>query len=219
MLQRLSTIATLAVLSGIPFLTAATASAAPAASTPDTILDALNELDRFRSSENADGLDRFRFSQRNWYDYDILTAAVVADGSLVSAVTDPDSALTLFAPNDRAFQLLAFDLTGRWFRTEAQVLEAVVGAVQAGVVDLENVLTYHVVAGRVARADVPFDTPVTTLNGDTIEFRSRFFGFFVELRDNVSAFRNPFLLRTDIDAGDSVIHSISRVLIPVNVGG
>jgi uncharacterized surface protein with fasciclin (FAS1) repeats len=71
----------------------------------------------------------------------------------------------------------------------------------------------------VNRADVPFNTPVPTLNGDTIEFRPRFFGFFVELRDNVNTFRNPYLLRTDIDAGNSVIHSISRVLIPVNVGG
>jgi hypothetical protein len=60
---------------------------------------------------------------------------------------------------------------------------------------------------------------VTTLNGDTITFRPRFSGRFVELVDNVDAFRNPFLWKTDLDAGNSVIHSITRVLIPVNVGG
>ena len=197
----------------------AASSAAPAKGNPDTILDKLNSLDRYTSSEDDQGLDRFRWNQRNWYDYDILTAAVVLDGSLVGAVTDASSELTLFAPNDRAFQLLAYDLTGNWYYTEDKVLNAIVGAVQAGAVDLTNVLTYHVVAGKILKADVPINTPVGTLNGDTIEFRSRFFGFFVELVDNVSTFRNPYLVRTDLDAGLSVIHSISRVLIPVNVGG
>ena len=192
---------------------------AHAAGEPDTIAGRLTALDRYTSTENAAGLDGFRFDGRNWYDYDILFAAVLADGNLVDAVTSAATEVTLFAPNDRAFQLLAFDLTGQWLFTEQAVLDTIVGAVQSGAVDLTNVLTYHVVAGKILRADVPLNTPVGTLNGDTIRFRPRFFGFFVELRDNVDAFRNPFLLRTDLDAGGSVIHSISRVLIPVNVGG
>ena len=219
MSKLLSSVAALAAVTTLPFLSASPAPALTAAPAANTIVDTLDELDRFRNSELSNGLDRFRFSQRNWYDYDILTAAVVADGTLVGAVTDPATAVTLFSPNDRAFQLLAYDLTGTWFWTETQVLDAIVGAVQAGAVDLTNVLTYHVVDGRVERADVPLNTPVPTLNGDTIEFRARFFGRFIELRDNVNAFRNPYLLRTDIDAGNSVLHSISRVLIPVNVGG
>jgi hypothetical protein len=32
---------------------------------------------------------------------------------------------------------------------------------------LTKVLTYHVVAGRVLRADVPLGTPITTLQGET----------------------------------------------------
>ena len=212
-------ISSVALLALVVAPTAPTAPAAPSNDPPETLLEAITELDRYTSTENEAGLDRFRWNQRNWYDFDILTAAVVADGTLVGAVTDPHSALTLFAPNDRAFQLLAFDLTGTWFFTEQGVLDAIVGAVQSGAVDLTNVLTYHVLGSRVERAAVPVHVPVPTLNGDTILFNPRFFGFFVELRDNVDAFRNPYLLRTDIDAGNSVIHSITRVLIPTNVGG
>ena len=114
---------------------------------------------------------------------------------------------------------------GPWYRrlhwqvAMALVLGAIVGAVEAGDVNLTNVLTYHVVGARVARSQVPFNTGVGTLNGGEITFRPRFFGLFVELEDEVSTFRNPFLLRTDLDAGNSVIHSITRVLIPANVGG
>lgn len=191
--------------------------AAPAqASEGRTILGAVTDADRYTSSER-DGLDRFRWDQRNWYDYDILTAAVVADGTLVDAVKDPNTAVTLFAPNDRAFQLLAKDLTGKWYWTEKGVLNAIVGAVEAGSVDLTNVLTYHVVGGKFVKADVPLGEPITTFNGDTVKVVPKRFG--IQVKDNMPDFRNPYLLRTDIDAGNSVIHSISRVLIPTNVGG
>ena len=117
----------------------------------ETLADRLGDLDRFTSSEDAAGLDTFRFDQRNWYDFDILFAAVLADETLVPAVTSADTAVTLFAPNDRAFQLLALNLTGRWFLTEGEVLGAIVGLVEAGAVDLTNVLTYQlgVTGGRV----------------------------------------------------------------------
>ncbi len=187
------------------------------ASDGTTILDAISAADRYEGSENKNGLDRFRWNQRNWYDYDILTAAVVADGSLVDAITDPDTAVTLFAPNDRAFQLLAKDLTGRWYWTEQRVLNAIVKAVESGKVNLTNVLTYHVVAGKFVKADVPLNTPIATLNGDTIKVKPK--RFRIKVKDNMPDFRNPYLVRTDIDAGHSVIHSLSRVLIPTNVGG
>lgn len=200
--------------------TFALASPAQAAEGP-TILGAVTTADRYTSTENANGLDRFRWDQRNWYDFDILTAAVVADGTLVGAVTDPATAVTLFAPNDRAFQLLAYDLTGRWFWTEQGVLDAIVGAVKAGKVNLTNVLTYHVVAGKFLKADIVplIGKPIPTLNGNTFVVKPPNFLGLIEIKDNVDAFRNPYLVRTDIDAGKSVIHVISRVLIPANVGG
>lgn len=193
--------------------------ATPAQATgKDTILDLVTAADRFTGTER-DGLDTFRWDQRNWYDFDILTKLVVVDETLVPAVTDPNTAVTLFAPNDRAFQLLAKDLTGRWFATETKTFNALAKAVANGDVDLTNVLTYHVVGSKVVKADVPFNTPVATLNGGKITFKKKWFG--IQIQDEVSAFRNPTIIRTDIgaDSSHSVIHSISRVLIPANVAG
>lgn len=200
-------------------LAGSVALAAPAQATgKDTILDLVTAADRFTGSER-DGLDRFRWDQRNWYDFDILTKLVAVDGTLVEAVTTPDTAVTLFAPNDRAFQLLAKDLTGRWFATETKTFEALAKAVDNDDVNLTNVLTYHVVPGKVVKADVPFKTPVATLNGGEITFKQRWFG--IRIKDEVSSFRNPTIIRTDIgaDSSHSVIHAISRVLIPANVAG
>lgn len=203
-------------------LTAAAAVAAPfalaapaqASGSGPTILGVVNSVDRFTSTER-NGLDVFRWDQRNWYDFDILTAAVVANGTLAGAVQDPATAVTLFAPNDRAFQLLAHDLTGTWYSTEAGVLQAIVGKVGTGA-SLTKVLTYHVVGGKFVKADVPLKTPIPTLNpGQTVRVVPNLLG--IQVKDNVSAFRDPYLVRTDIDAGKSVIHSISRVLIPTNL--
>ncbi|MGB7981026.1 MAG: fasciclin domain-containing protein [Candidatus Nanopelagicales bacterium] len=195
-----------------PLALAAPAQAAPAAD--KTILDVVNSVDRFTSTEKK-GLDRFRWDQRNWYDFDILTAAVVANETFVPAVTDSKTAVTLFAPNDRAFQLLAKDLTGKWYWTESAVLKAIVGAVGTGDA-LTKVLSYHLLGSKVVKADVPLNTPVATLNGgETIKFTAKWYGIMV--KDNAKDFRNPTLVRTDIDAGKSVIHSLSRVLVPSNL--
>jgi len=207
-----------------PLALAALVLAVPSGASPsgeaNTIAGRLDSLDRYVETENAAGLDAPRLDGRNWYDHDILFAAVVAEGSLVSAVTAPETAVTLLAPNDRAFQLLARDLTGKWLRTEQEVLDAIVSLVEAGDVDLGNVLAHHVVPGRVVRSALPFGEGVATLNSaDSIVFRPRFFGLLVEVRDNVDSLRNPYVLRADLDAGASVVHAISRVLIPVNVGG
>ena len=61
----------------------------------------------------------------NWYDYDILDTAVNAvlaakPGSPLAAAADPATAYTVFAPNDRAFQVLVASLTGKWYGTEAR---------------------------------------------------------------------------------------------------
>src|SRR5690242_6675096 len=58
---------------------------------------------------------------RDWYDYDIVTEAVLAviaadtnGDSPVRLLTDGSTPLTAFIPNDRAFQVLVKDLTGTW---------------------------------------------------------------------------------------------------------
>ena len=191
----------------------ALAAPAQASDASTTILDVVNSVDRYTSTENSSGLDRYRWDQRNWYDFDILTAAVVANGSLVGAVTSPDTAVTLFAPNDRAFQLLAHDLTGTWYSTEQGVLSAIVGKVGTGKT-LGDVLTYHVVGGKIMKADVPFNEDIATLNGQSFQVRPPNLLGLIRIADANTKFRDAYLVRTDIDAGHSVIHSVSRVLMP-----
>ena len=60
---------------------------------------------------------------KNWNDYDIVTAAVLAvleakPNSPVGVLADGDVALTAFIPSDRAFQTLVKDLTGTKPSTE-----------------------------------------------------------------------------------------------------
>ena len=102
----------------------------------------------------ADG-NRF---DSNWYDYDIVTEAVLAvlaakPGSPVGLLADGTVPLTAFIPNDRAFQVLAYDLTKRWPGTEAKTFSALVDAV--GVDAVEQVLLYHVVPGAPSRRRPP----------------------------------------------------------------
>jgi uncharacterized surface protein with fasciclin (FAS1) repeats len=208
---------TIAGLAAGAALAAPLALAAPAqASTPPTILETVSSVDRFTSTENAGGLDRFRWDQRNWYDFDILTAAVVANGELAGAVTDPATAVTLFAPNDRAFQLLAFDLTKKWSSTEQGTLNLILGAINNDPKALTPILKKHVVAGKNTLADVVplIGTPIPTLSGESITVQKPNKFGFIRIDDDSDAFRDPFIINTDIDAGNSVIHSISRVIMP-----
>src|SRR4051794_11188975 len=71
---------------------------------------------------------------RRWYDFDIVDAAVGAvlaakPSSPVGVLADGTVPLTAFLPNDRAFQVLAKDLTHRWYGSEQEVLTALAGAV------------------------------------------------------------------------------------------
>ena len=163
----------------------------------------------------------------NWYDYDIVTEAVLAvldakPGSPVGLLADGTVPLTAFIPNDRAFQVLAYDLTMRWPGTEAKTLSALVDAV--GVDAVEQVLLYHVVPGApiTKKAAVNADGAVlATAQGGTVKVRvySRYLPI-VELRDKDSNDVNPFLnpRALDINAGNrQVAHGIVFVLRPLDL--
>jgi uncharacterized surface protein with fasciclin (FAS1) repeats len=210
-LRRLGVIATTLGL-------AATASiaVAPAASA-DTGTRSLAEV------LTSDG-NRF---DRNWHDYDIVTEAVLAvlaakPASAVGLLADGTVPLTAFIPNDRAFQVLARDLTGRWPTTEEKTFSALVAAV--GVDAIEQVLLYHVVPGAAItkRAAVNANGAVlTTAQGGTISVRvySRYLPI-VELRDQDRNDINPFLnpRALDFNAGNAqVAHGIVFVLRPLDL--
>ena len=164
----------------------------------------------------------------NWYDYDIVTEAVLAvlaakPHSPVGVLTDGNVPLTAFIPNDRAFQVLARDLTGHWPRTEKATFNALASAV--GIDALESVLLYHVVPGATIDSGAALKANGAKLNtalpGATFTVRvlSRHFKLIV-LRDNDPNDINPFVnpRAFDINKGNKQIaHGIIFVLRPVDL--
>jgi uncharacterized surface protein with fasciclin (FAS1) repeats len=167
----------------------------------------------------------------NWYDYDILEAAarVVVSapdkgGSTVLQLANPAAALTVLAPNDRAFQVLAHDLTGKWYGTEADVLDGIAGAItgtlKADLEDtLEAVLLYHVVGSKQTFADVKAlnGKTVATVGGGSIGIKYYPWLNLVVLRDADTDDANPWVVNSkrDIAVGNSIVHGISLVLRPI----
>ena len=164
---------------------------------------------------------------RNWYDFDIVDNAVAAvlaakPGSPVAVLADGTVPLTAFLPNDRAFQVLAADLTHRWYGSEEKVFTALAQAV--GIDAIETVLLYHVVPGATidsATALASDGAALTTAQGGTftVDVVSKKIPIVV-LKDNDRNDVNPLLVRSklDLNAGNAQIaHGISFVLRPVDL--
>jgi hypothetical protein len=164
----------------------------------------------------------------NWYDFDILEAAGrtvlgAKPSSPVSALAVPNAGLTVFAPNDRAFQVLTWSLTGKWYSTEAGVVNGLVGALGANAVDtIESVLLYHVHAGKITAADAKAasGSSISTVLGPTIGVRYYPWLNAIVLRDQDPNAVNPWVVnsKANIFVGtNSVVHGISLVLRPVDL--
>jgi hypothetical protein len=177
----------------------------------------------------ADG-DEF---DRNPYDFDIVTQAVLTvleakPDSPVGLLTQGDVELTAMIPNDRAFQVLVGDLTGKYYGgffkvNEPKVFEAVKGL---GVDTVENVLLYHVVPGPPidsnTAANVAPNTPLNTaLAGTQFRVRPVVPAFkWVVLNDNDPNDIDPFLVpsKLDINKGNpQIAHGIAFVLRPADL--
>ncbi|MGN6301009.1 MAG: fasciclin domain-containing protein [Angustibacter sp.] len=164
---------------------------------------------------------------RNWYDFDIVDAAVSAvlkakPTSPVGVLADGSVPLTAFLPNDRAFQVLVADLTHHWYRSESQVFDAVAGL---GIDTVEQVLLYHVVPGATitSRQAVRSDGAVlqTALPGATftVDVIYRWLPI-VQLVDNDRNDVNPYLVpsKLDINQGNrQIAHGITFVLRPADL--
>ena len=125
--------------------------------------------------------------------FGILVQAVVAAG-LADALSAPGP-LTVFAPTDAAFA----DLLAELGVTQQQLL--------ADTALLTQVLTYHVVPGRVLKADVPLATPIATLQGDTFSVSNA-----LVITDQRA--RSASIAATDVLASNGVIHVIDKVILP-----
>jgi uncharacterized surface protein with fasciclin (FAS1) repeats len=161
---------------------------------------------------------------KNWNDYNIVTHAVFAvlkakPTSAVGVLANGKVALTAFVPNDRAFQILVKELTGKSIHTEAGVFAAVASL---GIPTVEAVLLYHVVPGATitsAQALKANGATLKTALGSTIKVRV-YRGPVISLWDKDRNSRNPrvILSQVDINKGNvQIAHGIDRVLRPVNL--
>lgn len=125
--------------------------------------------------------------------FSILVEAVVAanlQGTLSS--TGP---FTVFAPTNDAFAALLTELG----LTKDQLL--------ADTALLTQVLTYHVLPQRVLRAEIPIDTPIATVEGDTLRIGSN-----LAITDQRG--RTANIAAADVFASNGVVHAIDRVILP-----
>ncbi len=164
----------------------------------------------------------------NWYDFDILEAAgrtvlAARPASAVGALAVPNAGLTVFAPNDRAFQVLTWSLTGKWYATEAGVVNGLIAALGPNAVNtIESVLLYHVHAGKITASDAKAASgaSISTVLGPTIGVRYYPWLNVIVLRDQDPNAANPWVVNSKADfmvGTNSVVHGISLVLRPADL--
>ncbi len=122
----------------------------------------------------------------------LVEAVVAADLAGTLSGTGP---FTVFAPTDAAFAAALAELGV----TKAQLL--------ADKPLLTKILTYHVVAGRVLKADVPVGTAITTVQGETFTVDAT-----LGITDRRG--RRAVIAATDTLASNGVIHVIDKVILP-----
>lgn len=155
-------------------------------------------------------------------DYDIIIQTVIAledlggdpdlgGATLLDVLSDPNAQVTVFVPRDRAMRRLASDVGWDGTGGDGGALTALVGAF-----DLEtirNVVKYHVVGEPLTLIDV-----LRAKTFDTVLPGASFTRKFFILQDNDPDLRDPRLtLPLQIEAGQSIAHTINRVLIPVDL--
>ena len=103
---------------------------------------------------------------------------------------------TVFAPTNAAFA----SLLGELGVTKEQLL--------ANTALLTSVLKYHVVSGRVLKADVPVGSAIATLEND------KTFTIDATLAITDTAGRKANIVATDVFTSNGVIHVIDKVILP-----
>lgn len=99
---------------------------------------------------------------------------------------------TVFAPTDAAFARLPAGTLERLLKPENKM-------------QLQRILTYHVVSGKVMSADVAKLQSATAVSGDTIAIAANSNGVMVDRAQVVQA---------DIAATNGIIHVIDQVILP-----
>jgi len=120
--------------------------------------------------------------------FQTLVAAVQAAGLV--EVLKGEGPFTVFAPTDEAF---------------ARLPEGTVASLLANPEALAEILTYHVVAGKVMAADVVGLSSAATVQGDDLA---------ISVSNGVVRINGATVVAADVAASNGVIHVIDTVLIP-----
>ena len=136
--------------------------------------------------------DIARLTQQNPELSFLAEAVAAADLGPTLAGTGP---YTVFAPTNAAFA----DLLTRLGMTKETLL--------ADRALLTKVLTYHVVAGRMLRNQIPVGPAITTLQGETFTVDSS-----LTIHDQCDCAAR--IVSADLLAGNGVVHVIDHVLLP-----
>ena len=123
---------------------------------------------------------------------DFTTLAQAIEAAQLTATLRSDGPFTVFAPTDEAFAKLPESALRTLLLPENQQ-------------QLAEVLTAHVVAGRVFASDVFELSSAKTLDGSDLDFREEGGTIFVN---------GARIVATDIEATNGVVHVIDTVLLP-----
>lgn len=123
-------------------------------------------------------------------DFKTLVAAVKAAG--LAETLQGAGPYTVFAPSDDAFKKIPKETLNRLLQPENKA-------------QLANILTFHVVSGRVMATDAMKLSTATTLNGQRLDLQTSEDGLTIN---------GAGLLATDIECDNGVIHVIDQVLMP-----
>ncbi|MGB7440768.1 MAG: fasciclin domain-containing protein [Coleofasciculaceae cyanobacterium] len=118
--------------------------------------------------------------------FETLVTAVKAAG-LVETLKSPGP-FTVFAPNDEAF---------------AKLPPGTIQTLVQNTPQLARILTYHVVAGKLTKADLEKVDSVNSVEGSSIR---------IDTSDGFEV-KNATVLAADIEADNGIIHVIDNVIL------
>jgi len=199
------------VLAASAALVAGTAAGVPAAQAMDGNTSLASVLD----------VGNARFDKSN-NDFDILTKAAEAvlaakPNSPVALLADGDTALTVFAPTDKAFKNLASALAGHNISSESDAFDAVAGL---GIDTVETVLLYHVIPGATIESPDALEANGAVLATAAEGKNTKVLvsdAPSIRLRDYAPKFKNAqvILSAVDINKGNKqVAHAVDAVMLP-----
>lgn len=124
----------------------------------------------------------------------LVTAVKAAD--LVSTLQS-EGPFTVFAPTNAAFEALPGETLDTLLKPENKE-------------QLASILKYHVVSGKVMAADLKDGQVVPTVQGENLTVKlADGMAYLIDAKGNQTK-----IVKTDIDAGNGVVHVVEGVLLP-----